>query len=45
MTLEDAIGIGKRAQKEPDRIVSELRDELTRRRGRDLVDLARNSKT
>jgi DNA polymerase-3 subunit alpha len=41
MTLEDAIGVGKRAQKEPDRVVAEFRqryqaeDEV-----RDLVDLA-----
>jgi DNA polymerase III subunit alpha len=41
MTLEDAIGIGKRAQKEPDRVVSEFRDRYHAEDDvRDLVDLA-----
>jgi DNA polymerase-3 subunit alpha len=41
MTLEDAIGIGKRAQKEPDRIVTEFRDRYHAEDDvRDLVDLA-----
>ena len=40
MTLEDAIGIGKRAQKEPDRVVSEFRDRYHAEDDvRDLVDL------
>jgi len=41
MTLEDAIGVGKRAQKEPDRIVTEFRDRYQAEDDvRDLVDLA-----
>ena len=41
MTLEDAIGIGKRAQKEPDRVVTEFRDRYHAEDDvRDLVDLA-----
>ncbi|HSD17859.1 MAG TPA: DNA polymerase III subunit alpha [Thermomonas sp.] len=41
MTLEDAIGVGKRAQKEPDRVVSEFRDRYHAEDDvRDLVDLA-----
>ncbi|RZA20604.1 MAG: DNA polymerase III subunit alpha, partial [Lysobacteraceae bacterium] len=40
MTLEDAIGIGKRAQKQPDRIVSEFKERYeTEDDVRDLVDL------
>ncbi|MFT3898343.1 MAG: DNA polymerase III subunit alpha [Thermomonas sp.] len=43
MTLEDAIGIGKRAQREPDRIVAEFRQRYEAEEDvRDLVDLARN---
>jgi len=41
MTLEDAIGIGARARKQPDRIVSEFKERYeTEDDVRDLVDLA-----
>jgi DNA polymerase-3 subunit alpha len=41
MTLEDAIGIGKRAQKQPDRIVTEFKERYESEDDvRDLVDLA-----
>jgi len=43
MTLEDAIGVGKRTRREPDRIVAEFKQRYeTEEDVRDLVDLARN---